>query len=76
MVDPDNHSTKEDDEDYLEHTSYKEFAKKALSELKEKFENHHSIKRKLSDDEFREMYEDYRDSGLAFNDYMKTRKFR
>jgi hypothetical protein len=71
---PDN-KTNNETEDFQE-TWYKEYAKKDLDELKEKFETHPSINRKLSSEEFKEIYEDYRDSGSSFNEYMKNRKFR
>ena len=61
-------------EDYFQQDWYKQFAKRVLNEIIIKFEN--VEKRKLSDDEFNEIYEDYRDSGLALDDNMKARKFK
>ena len=69
-------STNEDYEQESNRYTYKEICKELKNELKEKFENHHSINKKLSDTEFNEMYEDYFHSGLVFDDYMNARKFR
>ena len=75
MVDPYNYSTKEDNS-YLQEDWYKELKKGIMNDLKEKFGRHYAINRKLSDTEFNEMYEDYRDSGLDYDAYLKARKYR
>ena len=58
----------------LQEDWYKEFAKGVLNELKEKFESFE--KRKVSEAEFQEIYEDYFNSGLDLEAYCKARKYR